>query len=163
MTPRYILAFVAIIFASVFGFGYVTTRQPATQPADTTTAPSNDQASVQTATNQSSDDDDEGEDDDDRGGTTATQPTQTTPITGTTQTSSYTMAQVKTHNSSKSCWTIVSGKVYDLTAWINNHPGGPGPILSLCGVDGTAAFTAQHGGQARPASELKSFLIGALQ
>jgi len=149
----------------VFGFGYVTTRQPAVPTADTQTVASNDQASVQTATTQTRSDDDEEDDDDDRGGTTATQPTTqpTTPTTGTTQTSSYTMAQVATHKSASNCWTVVSGKVYDLTAWINNHPGGPGPILTLCGTDGTALFTGQHGGQARPASELKSFLIGTLK
>ena len=160
MTPQHILAFVAIIFVDVFGFGYATTRQPAAEVANVQTF-TNDQASVQTATTQTRSDDDE--DDDDRGGTSQpTQPT-TQPTTGTTQTSTYTMAQVKTHNSTKSCWAVVSGKVYDLTAWINNHPGGPGPILSLCGTDGTALFSAQHGGQARPASELKSFYIGTLQ
>ena len=87
-------------------------------------------------------------------------PTQTTTTVGTT--GSYTMAQVATHNSATSCWTTINGNVYDVTTWINQHPGGKQAILSLCGVDGTAAFNGQHGGQSRPESELAAFKIGTL-
>jgi len=72
------------------------------------------------------------------------------------------MAQVAAHNSASSCWTAINGKVYNLTAWIDQHPGGPEAILSLCGTDGTAAFEAQHGGQARPEAELANFYVGPL-
>lgn len=72
------------------------------------------------------------------------------------------MADVKTHNSALSCFTTISGSVYDVTSWIKQHPGGSQAILSLCGTDGTAAFTDQHGGQARPAEELAGFKIGTL-
>lgn len=75
---------------------------------------------------------------------------------------SFTMAQVKQHASASSCWTAIDGKVYDLTSWINQHPGGPARILSLCGTDGTAAFHAQHGTQTRPNSVLAGFYIGKL-
>ena len=59
-------------------------------------------------------------------------------------------------------WAAIDGNVYDLTEWIGQHPGGSQRILPLCGTDATAAFSAQHGGQARPASELASFLLGPL-
>lgn len=86
-----------------------------------------------------------------------------TPVsTGTSRAKTYTLAQVKTHNSGSSCWTTINGGVYDVTDWINQHPGGPEAILSLCGTDGSAAFNDQHGGQRRPASELASFKIGTL-
>jgi uncharacterized membrane protein len=75
---------------------------------------------------------------------------------------SYTMAEVATHNSASSCWAAISGSVYDLTRWINQHPGGPDVITALCGTDATSAFTAQHGGQAEPADELATFKIGTL-
>jgi cytochrome b involved in lipid metabolism len=81
----------------------------------------------------------------------------TTPAPG-----GYTAAQVAAHDSAQSCWTSISGNVYDLTAWIDQHPGGQAPILSLCGTDGTAAFMQQHGGQGRPEQELATFKIGAL-
>jgi hypothetical protein len=88
----------------------------------------------------------------------STPPVTTFPKGDTTP--SYTLAEVATHSNSTSCWTIVRTGVYDVTSWINNHPGGPQAILSLCGKDGTAAFENQHGGQARPENELKTFFIG---
>ena len=74
----------------------------------------------------------------------------------------YTMADVATHADASSCWAAINGSVYDLTAWINQHPGGPQRILALCGTDATSAFTAQHGGQARPEKELATFEIGTV-
>lgn len=73
-----------------------------------------------------------------------------------------TMAEIATHNSAVSCWTAVNGKAYDVTSWIDQHPGGRDAILSLCGKDGSAAFNGQHGSQARPNEELKSFYIGVV-
>jgi uncharacterized membrane protein YphA (DoxX/SURF4 family) len=74
-----------------------------------------------------------------------------------------TMAQVAAHNSSASCYTVVNGNVYDVTAWISEHPGGSGAIKGMCGIDATDTFTGKHGGQARPESELAKFKIGAVQ
>ena len=92
--------------------------------------------------------------------TTTKNPTTTTtpPVTSTTP--NYTLAQVQTHNNSSSCWSAIGNNVYDLTSWINQHPGGKQAILSLCGKDGTAAFEGQHGGQRRPENELASLKIG---
>ncbi len=75
---------------------------------------------------------------------------------------SYTMAQIAVHNTGTNCWTTVQGNVYDVTSWINRHPGGSDAILSLCGKDGSAAFDDQHGGERRPERELASFKIGTL-
>lgn len=74
----------------------------------------------------------------------------------------YTMADIAQHNGASSCWAAINGKVYDLTSWINQHPGGPEHILAICGTDGSAAFNAQHGGQSQPAAMLATFYIGAL-
>ncbi|MBU0750327.1 cytochrome b5 domain-containing protein [Patescibacteria group bacterium] len=75
----------------------------------------------------------------------------------------YTSAQVSMHSDVSSCWTTIEGKVYDLTLWIKQHPGGSRAILSLCGRDGTESFSRQHGGQARPEKELAAFYIGLAQ
>ena len=75
---------------------------------------------------------------------------------------SYTTAEVASRNNERSCWSIVSGNVYDLTNWIRQHPGGKDAILRICGVDGTARFTGQHGGSSSIANELKEYLIGKL-
>jgi hypothetical protein len=90
-----------------------------------------------------------------------------TPTVAPTPTASatpagYTMEQVKANNSSSKCWSAINGKVYDLTNWINSHPGGPGAITSLCGTDGTSSFNGMHGGSGQPASRLAGYLLGPL-
>ncbi|MFZ3019944.1 MAG: cytochrome b5-like heme/steroid binding domain-containing protein [Minisyncoccia bacterium] len=74
----------------------------------------------------------------------------------------YTLAQISAHKSESSCWTAINGNVYDLTQWINEHPGGQENILVICGIDGSSAFNNQHGGQRRPENILNRFLIGTL-
>jgi cytochrome b involved in lipid metabolism len=82
---------------------------------------------------------------------------------GASTATGYTLAMVATHKNASSCWTAIDGKVYDLTKWINQHPGGTEAILSICGKDGTAAFHTQHEGQSEPAERLAGFQIGTLQ
>ena len=79
----------------------------------------------------------------------------------TTQTG-YTMAKVKENNSASSCWSVINGNVYNLTQWINSHPGGPSVIRGLCGVDGTSSFNGKHRGQGNPTATLASYLLGPL-
>ena len=89
-------------------------------------------------------------------------PTLSTTDTKTSTTKTYSMTEVAKHKSPSDCWTTVNGNVYNLTAFISKHPGGDKAILFLCGKDGTTFFNGQHGGQARPASELAGFEIGKL-
>jgi len=88
--------------------------------------------------------------------------TPTSPATTSAAEALYRASDVATHGDAKSCWVTINGSVYDLTEWINAHPGGPQRILAICGTDATAAFTAQHGGQAEPADQLTQFRIGSL-
>ena len=85
----------------------------------------------------------------------------TSPVVIKTATT-YTLADVAKHAGASSCWSTINGKVYDLTSWIDEHPGGPEDILSICGSDGSAAFNAQHGGERQPAAMLATFYIGDL-
>jgi hypothetical protein len=89
-------------------------------------------------------------------------PTPAATPTPAKTTSGYTMTQVKANNTAKSCWTVVDDYVYDLTNWINSHPGGDGAILFLCGIDGTNAFKAQHSNQSKPAIRLDNYKLGPL-
>ena len=84
-----------------------------------------------------------------------------TPTATATQ-AGYTMADVKKANSRTKCWSAIDGNVYDLTAWISAHPGGASAITFLCGIDGSNAYRAQHGNQARPAMNLTKYLLGPL-
>jgi cytochrome b involved in lipid metabolism len=72
----------------------------------------------------------------------------------------YTTAEVATRNTKTNCWTIVSGSVYNLTSYINSHPGGVSAISQLCGKDGTATFNGQHMGDSSPISRLATLKIG---
>ena len=85
-----------------------------------------------------------------------------TPTAAATVAASYTMAQVSANKSAAKCWSVINGDVYDLTKWINGHPGGAGAILSLCGTDGTQDFNAMHRSQGRPISVLGNYLLGPL-
>ena len=84
-----------------------------------------------------------------------------TPVVTATPTG-YTMAQVNANNTAKSCWSVIDGYVYNLTNWINSHPGGSGAILFLCGTDGTNAFKAQHEYNSRAVARLDGFRLGPL-
>jgi hypothetical protein len=97
-----------------------------------------------------------------RGAAATPAATPTATPTPTATTSGYTMAQVAANNSAKSCWAVIEGSVYNLTAWINSHPGGTGAIISLCGTEATSSFNAQHANQSRPSSRLSGYLLGPL-
>jgi cytochrome b involved in lipid metabolism len=48
------------------------------------------------------------------------------------------------HNSVSDCWVSLHGMVYDLTTFVEQHPGGPKSILSLGGRDATKVFDTIH-------------------
>lgn len=90
------------------------------------------------------------------------QPAESASVPAPTEMKAYALADVASHSTQASCWTAIDGSVYDVTSWISAHPGGAAAILSLCGKDGSAAFTDQHGGERRPTNELAGFKIGTL-
>lgn len=69
---------------------------------------------------------------------------------------------VAANNTAESCWAIIDDNVYDLTDWIDSHPGGSSRILGLCGTDGTSQFQGQHGGSSSAQGTLERYLLGAL-
>jgi cytochrome b involved in lipid metabolism len=78
-----------------------------------------------------------------------------------------TMAEVAKHATAADCWTVVSGKVYDVTNLIGLHSGGAEAIIAGCGKDSTAAFMTRGQEPARPHPEkaavtLESMLVGPL-
>jgi L-lactate dehydrogenase (cytochrome) len=52
--------------------------------------------------------------------------------------------EVSKHNKREDCWVIIHGKVYDLTNFLPEHPGGIKVILNQAGKDATAAFDPIH-------------------
>ena len=94
--------------------------------------------------------------------TPAPTPTATQNPTPAATQSSYSLDDVKKRNTSTECWTVIDGKIYDLTKWIPAHRGGAQAIMFLCGKDGTSAFKAQHEGSSTALSVLPNYLIGPL-
>jgi hypothetical protein len=94
---------------------------------------------------------------------TSTRAAAPTPTpTSTVSKSGYTMADVRANATPAKCWSAIDGNVYDLTSWISSHPGGASVIRSLCGIDGTSRFKAQHANQSNPTARLASYLLGPL-
>jgi cytochrome b involved in lipid metabolism/uncharacterized membrane protein len=85
-----------------------------------------------------------------------------TPTPTDTSGTGLTAAEVAKHNKPTDCWTIIKSDVYDLTSYIQRHPGGSGVLTNLCGIDASSAFDAQHGSQMAPASALASLKIGKI-
>nr|VWP00836.1 Uncharacterized protein [Ganoderma boninense] len=56
----------------------------------------------------------------------------------------YSLDEVSKHNSSSSCWVIISNKVYDVTDFLPDHPGGTKIILKYAGKDATSAYEPIH-------------------
>lgn len=56
------------------------------------------------------------------------------------------LQELAKHNSASDCWVVYKNKVYDITSFIPNHPGGEGPIARTCGTTNfESAFQRQHG------------------
>ncbi|KAF1353281.1 cytochrome b5-like protein [Delphinella strobiligena] len=56
----------------------------------------------------------------------------------------YTYDEVQQHRTSDSCWVILYGKVYDVTKFVPEHPGGSKIILQLAGQDATEEYDPIH-------------------
>lgn len=54
------------------------------------------------------------------------------------------MEEVKTHNKAEDCWIAVNSKVYDVTSFLGDHPGGKEILLKQGGTDATKHFLQAH-------------------
>lgn len=52
----------------------------------------------------------------------------------------YTLDEVAWHWEPNDCWMVIYDKVYDLTDFLSEHPGGYDVLLEHAGRDGTIAF-----------------------
>ncbi|XP_022914363.2 cytochrome b5-like [Onthophagus taurus] len=71
------------------------------------------------------------------------------------------LEEVSCHESTGDCWMVICDKVYDVTNFLKQHPGGEDLLMEHAGRDATFAFQgAVHSDLAE--QMLKEYLIGEL-
>ena len=77
---------------------------------------------------------------------------------------SYTLEEVAKHNTAESRWIVIHGMVYDVTEFINKHPGGKKPFEKYSGTDATEKFQKIQNHFENPdvATFMKTLCIGKL-
>lgn len=97
--------------------------------------------------------------------TTAAQQATNPPVSPTTAPHAYSAAEIARHASATSCWLLIDNQVYDVTAYLSQHPGGIRTITPWCGKESTKAF-ANEGGRGEHSrtayDDLKTYFIGVL-
>ena len=73
----------------------------------------------------------------------------------------YTLEEVSKHTEKNDCWIIIENKVYDVTYFLGEHPGGDYIILSHAGKDCTGVFE-DIGHSFAATKMLNQYLIGSL-
>lgn len=69
-----------------------------------------------------------------------------------------TKAELEKHNTEDDCWIVIKGRVYDVSDYVYEHPGGE-IIAAGAGTDSTAEFDkAEHSDAA--IAEMRKFYIG---
>ncbi|XP_074350969.1 cytochrome B5-like protein isoform X2 [Apium graveolens] len=72
----------------------------------------------------------------------------------------YTKAEVSLHDKRTDCWIIIKQKIYDVTSYVEEHPGGDA-ILAHAGDDSTEGFYGpQHA--TRVFDMIEDFYVGDL-
>lgn len=52
--------------------------------------------------------------------------------------------ELQKHTSIEDCWTVLEGTVYNITPYLDFHPGGVPQLLRAAGKDGTKLFAELH-------------------
>lgn len=61
----------------------------------------------------------------------------------------YTLSEVQQHCTLDDCWMVIFDKVYNITEFVNEHPGGDFILLEYAGRDATHPFlSSRHGSSA---------------
>ncbi|XP_019954373.2 cytochrome b5 type B [Paralichthys olivaceus] len=71
----------------------------------------------------------------------------------------HTLEEIREHNMSSDTWLIIHDKVYDITSFLEEHPGGEEVLLEQAGSDATESF--EDVGHSTDAREmLEQYLVG---
>ncbi|XP_073911856.1 cytochrome b5 type B isoform X1 [Castor canadensis] len=71
----------------------------------------------------------------------------------------YRLEEVAKRNTAKEIWLVIHGRVYDITRFLNEHPGGEEVLIEQAGADASESFEdVGHSSDAR--EMLKQYYIG---
>ncbi|CAH2067158.1 unnamed protein product, partial [Iphiclides podalirius] len=72
-----------------------------------------------------------------------------------------TLAEVSQHDTPQDCWVVIYDRVYDISTFLDEHPGGADIMLEYAGRDASTAFRSS-GHSKMAAKALERFLVGEL-
>ncbi|CAH2104332.1 unnamed protein product [Euphydryas editha] len=72
-----------------------------------------------------------------------------------------TLSEVSLHDTPKDCWVVIYDRVYDITDFLYEHPGGDEIMLEYAGRDASTAFRSS-GHSSIATKALDRFLVGEL-
>eukprot|EP00009_Paramoeba_aestuarina_P005392 CAMPEP_0201509360 /NCGR_PEP_ID=MMETSP0161_2-20130828/2435_1 /ASSEMBLY_ACC=CAM_ASM_000251 /TAXON_ID=180227 /ORGANISM="Neoparamoeba aestuarina, Strain SoJaBio B1-5/56/2" /LENGTH=127 /DNA_ID=CAMNT_0047904287 /DNA_START=62 /DNA_END=445 /DNA_ORIENTATION=- len=77
-------------------------------------------------------------------------------------TAEYSIEEVAKHTSKDDCWFIIEGVVYDVTKFLDEHPGGDDVLIEVAGKDATTDFE-DIGHSDEAIAQLSEFKIGTVK
>eukprot|EP01095_Lingulamoeba_sp_RSL-Kostka_P016785 TRINITY_DN834_c2_g2_i1.p1 TRINITY_DN834_c2_g2~~TRINITY_DN834_c2_g2_i1.p1 ORF type:complete len:502 (-),score=176.07 TRINITY_DN834_c2_g2_i1:135-1640(-) len=57
---------------------------------------------------------------------------------------SYSLEEIAKHNKENDCWVVIGNKVYDVSNFMKDHPGGKRILIKVGGTDSTSQFKTYH-------------------
>jgi cytochrome b involved in lipid metabolism len=80
--------------------------------------------------------------------------------TSSTSGNTYSLSGVSKHITPRDCWIAIDGNVYDVTKYLDMHPGGADLILIFCGQDATTAYNTKGGRRSGHSAGANRILAG---
>ncbi|XP_066356125.1 uncharacterized protein [Miscanthus floridulus] len=72
-------------------------------------------------------------------------------------------SEVALHASRKDCWVVIGGKVYDVTKFLEDHPGGEDVLLHASASGDASEAFEEVGHSTSAVSMMDSYLIGSIK
>lgn len=74
----------------------------------------------------------------------------------------YSPSEISVHSTKKDCWLVIHGKVYDVSTFMEDHPGGEEALLHASAIgDATDSFE-EVGHSSSATNMMEDFLIGTV-